>query len=255
MLVRSTQLGALTGVRHGFLTREGGVSQGAYASLNCGRANGDTIENVAENRRRALAAVDPNASALCTVRQVHGSAALQVAAAWPINDPPAADALITNRRGIALGVTSADCAPVLIADPAAGIIAAAHAGWRGALSGIVESTVAAMVAIGGVPNRMIAAIGPCIARHSYEVGEAFPAPFLAQDAANARFFAPAAAAPRFQFDLPGYVASRITAAGLAKPEVIELDTCAEEGRFFSYRRACLRQETAYGLGISMISRD
>ena len=154
---------------------------------------------------------------------------------------------------MALGVTSADCAPVLIADEAAGIVAAAHAGWRGALAGIVEATVATMTRIGGQPERMVAAIGPCIAMASYEVGPEFPKPFLEQDTDNQRFFRRHETTTQHRFDLPGYVRSRIDKSGVGSCDVIDMDTCADEARFFSYRRACLRGETTYGLGISIIS--
>ena len=248
-MIRSRPLAALTGVSHGFLTRQGGVSRGAYRSLNCGRGDDDPAR-VAENRRRALARVDGGA-ALCVARQVHGGTALVVETAWPEGAAPPADALVTRRPGLALGVTSADCAPVLIADPEAAVVAAAHAGWRGALAGIVEATVAAMTGIGARPARMVAAVGPCIAQDSYEVGEAFPAPFLERDGGNRRFFA-AAGEARWRFDLAAYVRARAAAAGVGAVDVLGLDTCADEHRFFSYRRTRRRGESAHGLGISII---
>ena len=253
MIVRSAYLEALSRVQHGFLTREGGVSKGPYASLNCGSANGDDSDCVTENRQRAVLAVDDDASSLCTARQVHGTDAIIVETAWAADQSPQADALITNRPGIALGVTSADCAPVLIADSGAGIIAAVHAGWRGALAGVVDSTVAAMVKLGGNPDRMVAAVGPCIAQQSYEVGAEFPAPFLEQNATNQRFFVPADTETRFRFDLSGYVCSRISKIGVLSIDPLGLDTCADEARFFSYRRARQQSETVFGLGISIIS--
>ena len=252
MIVRSTQLETLSRVQHGFLTRAGGGSEGAYESLNCGRANGDDKEHVAENRRRAVMAVDPKAS-LCTARQVHGINAVTVDTAWPAEHPPHADALITNRPGLALGITTADCAPVLIADRTAGIVAAVHAGWRGALAGVIEATITAMVGVGGTPDHMIAAVGPCIAQRSYEVGPEFSAPFLDQDPANRRFFEKSPKKMHFHFDLAAYVGSRIGQSGVRTAEILRLDTCTDEARFFSYRRACLRGETAFGLGLSVIS--
>ena len=170
---------------------------------------------MAENRRRALAAAGGGAASLCLARQVHGTHALVVESAWPEREAPRADAHVTALPGLALGVTSADCAPVLVADPEAGIVAAAHAGWRGALGGIVEATVAAMTGIGAAPTRMIAAIGPCIAKDSYEVGAAFAASFMAQDPGNRRFFAAAGDGDdaRLRFDLPAYVRSRALAGG------------------------------------------
>ena len=254
MIVRSAQLGSLSQIQHGFLTRDGGVSSGVYESLNCGRANGDDKEHVAENRRRAVAAVDENAS-LCTARQIHGINAITVEAAWPADQAPQADALVTNRTGVALGVSTADCAPILIADGSAGIVAAAHAGWRGALAGIIEATIAAMAKIGGAPDRMIAAVGPCIAKQSYEVGPEFPAPFLDQDPPNRRFFEQCLDKTHYHFDLAAYVQSRLDLSGVPTTEVLGLDTCADEARFFSYRRACLRGEAAFGLSLSVISID
>lgn len=255
MVIRSEPLAAPANLSHGFLTRRGGVSLGLYRSLNCGRAGGDDPGRVAENRRRALAAAADDAASLCLARQVHGARALVVESGWPARAAPRADALVTARPGLALGVTSADCAPVLVADPEAGIVAAAHAGWRGALAGIVEATVAAMSGIGAAPARMIAAIGPCIAQDSYEVGAAFAASFLAQDRRNRRFFAAGGDgdAARLRFDLPAYVRSRAIAAGIATVDVLGLDTCADERRFFSHRRARLRGEPGHGLGISIVA--
>ena len=255
MVIRSERLAAPANLSHGFLTRRGGVSLGLYRSLNCGRAAGDDPGRVAENRRRALAAAGGGAASLCLARQVHGAHALVVESAWPEREAPRADALVTARPGLALGVTSADCAPVLVADPEAGIVAAAHAGWRGALAGIVEATVAAMSGIGAAPTRMIAAIGPCIAQDSYEVGAAFAASFMAQDPGNRRFFAAGGDGDdaRLRFDLPAYVRSRALAAGIATVDVLGLDTCADERRFFSHRRAHLRGEPGHGLGISIVA--
>ncbi len=252
-MIRSHRLAALPNLSHGFLTRRGGVSRGLYHSLNCGRASGDDPERVAENRRRALAMVDADTRSLCVARQVHGRDALVVESDWSGGNTPRADALVTKRPGLALGVTSADCAPVLIADPQAGIIAAAHAGWRGALAGVVEATMEAMIGIGAVSHRMIAAIGPCIAQQSYEVSDEFPAPFLEQDSRNGRFFEPIDDTTRLRFDLPAYVHSRAENAGIGTVDVLGLDTCADERRFFSYRRARRRGESAFGLGISIVA--
>ncbi|MBM3509568.1 MAG: peptidoglycan editing factor PgeF [Alphaproteobacteria bacterium] len=248
-------LAALAGVRHGFLTRQGGVSAGAFASLNVGYSGGDARANVIENRRRARAAVAPAATALLTARQVHSPRAVVVTEAWAEGHGPEADALVSATPGLALGVTSADCAPILMADAAAGVIAAAHAGWRGALAGVIGATVAAMRELGATPGRMAAAIGPCIGFASYEVGPEFAAPFLAKDAGAARFFAPSARPGHQRFDLPGYVRAELAGVGVGTIEVLGLDTLADTERFFSYRRATLAGERRYGLGVSVIALE
>jgi YfiH family protein len=241
-----------SGIRHAFFTREGGVSDGLFGSLNCGFGSGDAPERVAENRARAMAALDLAPDRLVTCHQIHSPAVVTVAAPWRREDNPRADALVTGRPGIALGILTADCVPVLLADPAAAVIGAAHAGWKGALSGVVAATVAAMVALGAAPGRMRAAIGPCIAQRSYEVGPEFPGPFLAADAANTDFFAPARRPGHFMFDIGGYVERRLIEAGIAAIQRAPCDTVAEEARFFSYRRACLKGEKDYGRGLSAI---
>jgi YfiH family protein len=253
--IAAPRLAALAGVRHGFLTRQGGVSAGAFASLNVGYASGDARANVIENRRRARAAVAPTATALVTARQVHSPRAVVVTEAWADGHGPEADALVSARRGLALGITSADCAPILLADPTAGVVAAAHAGWRGALAGVIGATVAAMTGLGAMPARIAAAIGPCIGFSSYEVGPEFAAPFLAKDAGAARFFAASARAGHLRFDLPGYVRAELAAAGIGTIEDLGLDTLADPARFFSYRRATLAGERRYGLGVSVIALD
>ena len=247
-------LGALddNGIRHGFFTREGGVSEGIFASLNCGLGSGDDADSVAENRRRALAALQLAGDRLATCYQVHSAGVVVVDAAWPPAERPRADALVTRRRGVALGILTADCAPVLFADAEAGVIGAAHAGWRGALSGVLEATVAAMAGLGAAPARIHAGIGPCIAQPSYEVGPEFPAPFLAADPANAGFFRAAPRAGHFLFDLAGYAARRLSLLGLGRVERTGGDTAAEAERFFSYRRTCLRGEKDYGRELSAI---
>tara|TARA_B100000686_G_C16744499_1_gene948596 strand:- start:609 stop:1376 length:768 start_codon:yes stop_codon:yes gene_type:complete len=252
-MIKSDPLAALSGQNHGFLTRRGGVSGGVYASLNCGRASGDDLKLVNENRRRAVEMVDKRAKTLCVARQVHGREAIFVESDWPDGDAPQADALVTNQPCIALGVTTADCAPVLIVDAEAGVVAAVHAGWRGALAGIVEAAVKTMTTVGAIPNRMVAAIGPCIAQESYEVGTEFPVPFLEQDPDNSRFFEPAEDPAKSRFDLPAYVCSRAEEAGIGTVDAMRLDTYKNEELFFSYRRARRRGEDTFGLGISIIS--
>lgn len=241
---------ALAGVPHGFLGRGGGVSSGVVAGLNVGLGSGDADAAVVENRRRAAEAVLPGA-ALVGVYQVHSPDCVTVTAPWSDAERPRADALVTDRPGLLLGIVTADCAPVLLADRAAGVVGAAHAGWKGAIGGVTDQTVAAMVALGARPDRIAAAIGPCIAQASYEVDEAFRARFLADDAASARFFA-AGKPGRWQFDLEGYVAARLGAAGVARVERLGLDTYADAGRFYSFRRATHRGEPAYGRQMALI---
>ena len=238
---------ALGDVPHGFLGRRGGVSLGEVASLNVGLGSGDDAAAVAENRRRAADAVLPGA-ALVGVYQIHSAECVTVTSPWSADRRPEADALVTARPGILLGIVTADCAPVLLADAAAGVIGAAHAGWRGARAGIVEATVAAMEALGARRERIAAAIGPCIAQPSYEVSQDFRAQFGTGDA---RFFAPGRAG-HLQFDLEGYVASRLAGAGVGTIEPLGLDTYSDAERFYSYRRSTHAAEPTYGRQFSLI---
>ncbi len=242
------------GVRHGFFSRQGGVSQGLFASLNCGLGSADTAEAVRENRSRALRQLDLAVESLLTCYQVHSPTAVTVTEPWPDSARPHADALVTDRRGLALGVVTADCAPLLFADATAGVVGAAHAGWKGALAGVVESTVAAMEALGARRGRIAAAVGPCIGWNSYEVGPEFPRPFLAQAAGNARFFKPGQG-DRLLFDLKAYVAWRLAEAGVGTLAVDPADTWADEQRFFSYRRSTQRREPDYGRLLSAITLE
>jgi polyphenol oxidase len=252
MMLRAATLD-LPRVAHGFFTREGGVSEGMFASLNCSIGSGDDRPKVEENQRRALAALGLPAQQLATAYQVHGNAALRVDAAWRYEDRPRGDALVTRTRGLAIGILTADCAPVLLADPDAGVVAAAHAGWRGALGGVLEAAIAAMEREGARRANIVSAIGPCIGAASYEVGPEFPARFLAEDAANARFFTSSARAGHAMFDLGAYVEARVERLGVKTVTRIAADTCAEAGRFFSYRRTCLRHETQFGHMLSAIA--
>ena len=240
----------LSGTPHGFLGRRGGVSTGLVAGLNVGLGAGDDGTAVAENRARAVAAVLPGAR-LATVYQVHSPNCVTTRAAWPDAERPHADALVTDRPGLLLGVVTADCAPVLFADLAAGVVGAAHAGWKGAVGGVTDSTIAAMEALGARRSAIVAAIGPCIAQQSYEVDEGFRDRLVALAAANAAFFAPGRAG-HYQFDLEGYVAQRLESAGIGAVERLGLDTYASGGRYFSYRLATHRAEPAYGRQISLI---
>jgi polyphenol oxidase len=241
------------GIRHGFFTRDGGVSEGIYASLNCGFGSGDDPTRVAENRARVAAALGLTGDRVVSCHQIHSVDVIVVDAPWRREAAPRADGMVTRAPGIALGVLAADCAPVLFADAEARVIGACHAGWRGALGGIVDATIQAMTREGARLDRIAAAVGPCIGKESYEVGPEFPAPFLAEDSSAADLFRPAPRAGHFLFDLAGYVARRLRRAGLSQTAVIAGDTAAEEQRFFSYRRGCLRGERDYGRLISAIA--
>lgn len=245
-------LDAAPGIRHAFFTREGGVSDGIFRSLNCGFGSGDAAECVAENRRRAMAALALPPDRLVTCYQIHSPTVVTVEEPWRREQSPRADAMVTRHCGVALGILTADCAPVLFADAAAGIVGAAHAGWKGALGGVLEATVAAMAGLGAAPGRIAAAIGPCIGRRSYEVGPEFPAPFLAEHPSNGDFFAPARRDGHFMFDLASYIARRLARAGLAAIGRAEGDTAGEADRFFSYRRGCLEGERDYGRMLAAI---
>lgn len=249
----SPLLGAVPGVRHAFFTRQGGVSEGIYASLNTGPGSGDDAGHVAENRQRAMASFGLAPGALVTGYQVHSADVAFVEGPWPSGPAPRVDAIVTRTTGLVCGALAADCAPVLIADAAAGLVAAVHAGWRGALAGVVASAVRVMAEHGGEPERMTAAIGPCIGPASYEVGLEFLEAFVEDDPANARFFAPGARPEKRLFDLPAYMLARLAASGVARAEWIGCDTFADEARFFSNRRAVHRRETDYGRLLSAIA--
>ena len=239
-------------IRHAFFTRRGGVSGGLYDSLNCGFGSGDRMEAVAENRGIAMNQLDLAADRLNTCYQIHSNVVVTVKEPWIRGDAPHADGMVTRVPGVALGVLTADCAPILFCDPLARVIGAAHGGWRGALGGIVEETVAAMEALGATRASIRAAVGPCIGRGSYEVGPEFPPRFHAADSASMPYFAPASRAGHFMFDLPGYIEHRLARAGIEIVETVPRDTVVEEPLFFSYRRSCLRGERGYGRGLSAI---
>ena len=251
--VQSPLLAALPGVRHAFFTRQGGVSRGVYASLNVGRGSSDEAADVEENRARAAGWFGVMPDALNTCYQIHSARALTAEAPWG-RYRPEGDAVVTDQRMVVCGALHADCAPVLIADPQAQVVAAAHAGWKGALNGIVAETVAAMERLGADRGRMVAAVGPCIAQASYEVGEEFEAAFLEADPAHAAWFVPGVPGKR-QFDLPGFVLSRLAEAGVAQAEWVGRDTCAEPDLFYSNRRAFKADEPDYGRLLSAIMLD
>jgi hypothetical protein len=252
MQITASSLDRLDGVRHGFFSREGGVSGGIYASLNCGFGSSDRADHVAENRARVAAAVDLPPDAVLTVYQVHSPEVVTVMATWSPGEAPKADGMVTRTPGIALGILAADCAPVLFADAQAGVVGAAHAGWKGALAGVVETTVARMVGLGAKPANIAAVVGPCIAQKSYEVGAEFRDRFVAAATAHERFFVAGERAGHYQFDLPAFVQSRLEAAGVGSIATLARDTYGNE-TLFSYRRATHRGESDYGRNLSIIA--
>jgi len=238
---------------HGFFTRNGGVSSGPYASLNCSLSSADAPENLARNYALVAQAMGVAPKNLLGLKQVHAATVHWVTGPWTPENRPVADAMITARRDLALGIITADCAPVLFSDDAGTCVGAAHAGWRGALAGVVEATVAAMTALGARSEDIVGALGPTIAQQSYEVGPEFVATFAAAEPAAARFFAPSGKPGRSLFDLPGFIGMRVARAGVARFENLGLDTYSDEARFFSYRRATHRGEPDYGRLVAAIA--
>ncbi|MDF2621974.1 MAG: hypothetical protein K0S00_4633 [Xanthobacteraceae bacterium] len=251
MKVESPALKALPGIRHAFFTREGGVSQGIYAGLNGGTGSRDDQALVAQNRSRMEAALGVPEGHLLTAWQVHSPDCVVVDRPW--DERPHADAVATATPGIAAAVSIADCGPVLFADPAARVVAAAHAGWKGAVGGVLDATLARMEELGASRARVIAAIGPLIRQPSYEVGPEFVENLTGLDPANKRFLAPSARPGHAMFDLPGYIAARLRELGVGTVDDLGLDTYADEARFYSYRRSTHRQEPDYGRLIAAIT--
>jgi len=252
-MLQSAILSALGGVRHAFFTRDGGVSDGIYASLNAGVGSADAPAHVAENRARMASALGVAPDCLLTAHQIHSPDVVTVDRRWTPSERPRADAIVTRTPGLAIGITTADCGPVLLADAAAGVIGAAHAGWRGAVTGVLEATIAAMERCGADRTRMVAALGPMIRQPSYEVGPEFVAQFNADDGANERFFRPSPRPDHALFDLPGYIADRLAGAGIREVEDLGHCTYADAASFFSYRRSTHRGETDYGRHINAIA--
>jgi YfiH family protein len=245
-------LADMGGIAHGFFTREGGVSEGIYGALNCGAGSKDDRARVVENRSRVAAHLGTSGERLVTCHQIHSADAIVVTEPWPLGQNPKADGLVTRVRGIALGALAADCAPVLFADREARVIGAAHAGWKGALGGVLEATIAAMTALGARPSRIRAALGPCIGPEAYEVGPEFEAQFVAADPGFARFFRRPRVDGRPYFDLPGFVLEKLAGTGLDTVENCTACTYSNENRLFSYRRATHRGEPDYGRQVSAI---
>lgn len=242
---------SISGLPHGFLGRKGGVSVGELAGLNVGFGSTDDRSAIEQNRRLAIAALLPGAK-LASVHQVHSAEVVHVVRPWPQDGRPRADAMVTGEPGLLLGILTADCAPVLLADADARVIGAAHAGWRGALAGVTDKTIAAMEQLGARRDQVRAAVGPCIGAASYEVDDSFRDRFVEADPQNARFFV-AGPSAKPHFDLPRYVVERLLAAGIGEVEALHLDTYADPGRFYSYRRATHCGEADYGRQLSAIA--
>jgi YfiH family protein len=251
-MIQSASLAKLSGIRHGFFTRAGGVSRGVYASLNGGIGSNDQPDHVAENRARMAAAVGVRPENFLTAYQIHSPDVVTVVEPWPNENRPRVDGMVTKVPGIALGVSTADCGPVLFADAKARVIGAAHAGWRGAFTGVLETTVAAMEKLGADRSRIMVALGPMIRQANYEVGPEFVARFREADDGNMQFFAPSGGADHALFDLAGYAGARLKAAGIKAIDDLALCTYAEPERFFSYRRMTKLGEADYGRHINAI---
>ena len=251
MKLQSALLSAIPGLRHAFFSREGGVSDGIYAGLNGGLGSNDDPVAVAENRRRMAEQMGVPPSHFLGVHQIHSPDAVVATGPWQGASRPRADAIVTRTEGLAIGITAADCGPLLLVDPDARVIGAAHAGWKGALAGIVESTIEVMEKLGAERAGIVAAIGPLIRQPSYEVGNEFVARFMEEDAENTLFFLPAAREGHAMFDLAGFIRARLENAGVLVIDDIGIDTYSDE-RFFSYRRSVHREEPDYGRHVHAI---
>jgi polyphenol oxidase len=254
MMTGSPLLSAIPGLRHAFFSREGGVSGGIYAGLNGGLGSHDDPANVAENRRRMAEQMGVATTHFLSLHQIHSPDAVVAAGPWPGTSRPRADAIVTRTEGLAIGVTAADCGPILFVDPSARVIGAAHAGWKGALTGVVESTVAAMDTLGAERGGIVAAIGPLIRQHSYEVGDEFVERFVEADAENALFFIPSERESHSMFDLASFIRMRLENAGVLMIDDIGVDTYSDE-RFYSYRRSVHRKEPDYGRHVHAIALE
>lgn len=252
-IITSPELAKLGGISHAFFTREGGVSEGIYASLNGGRGSNDFPEAVAENRARMTATLGLSEGLLATPYQIHSALAVVALQPWKKGEAPEADAVVCATPGLAVGVSTADCGPILFADAEAKVVAAAHAGWKGALGGVIEATIDAMEKLGARRGQIVAALGPCIRQPSYEVGPEFVENFCAADPANLAFFASAITQGKSLFDLGGYITHRLRETGIAAVEDLGLDTYADEARFFSFRRTTHRKEPDYGRLVAAIA--
>ena len=252
MFIEDQVLSGKSGIRHGFFTRKGGVSQGIYEGLNCGPGSDDDPNHVAENRGLVTQAMGSRPENLSTLYQVHSADVVEVQEVWQRADAPKADGMVTNRPGIVLGILTADCGPLLFADEKAGVIGAAHAGWKGAMNGVGQATLEAMEKLGADRGNVTAVLGPCILQDSYEVGPDFPEPFLRQDEDYMRFFKPSDREKHHLFDMAGYIEERLSKSGVGTIRRMDKDTRSNPDLFFSYRRTTLQGEPDYGRQISAI---
>jgi polyphenol oxidase len=251
--LKSPKLSQQSNIKHGFFTREGGVSTGLYGSLNAGQGSNDAPENVTENRKRVAQALSVKPESLVSVYQVHSNDVAVVTEPWQADNRPKADSMVTNVPNLALGILTADCGPILFADSAAHVIGAAHAGWKGAVSGVLENTIIAMETLGAKRKNITACLGMTISQENYEVGQEFLEQFLAANAYNKHYFIPSKTPYHFMFDLPAFINMRLSQAGLGTVENLALCTYADEKRFFSYRRTTHRNEPDYGRHLSAIA--
>lgn len=252
MKIHAASLSTLDGIRHAFFTRDGGVSGGIYSSLNSGIGSSDDVSHVTENRARMAKALGVEPGRLITAFQIHSPQVVVADEPWGVETRPKADAIVTKTPGLAIGVSTADCGPLLFADPQARVIGAAHAGWRGAFSGVIEGTIAAMEKLGADRGRIAVALGPLIRQKNYEVSQSFVDEFLRTDETHARFFAPAAREGHAMFDLPGFIASQLAQSGIERFEDIGVCTYSDPDRFYSYRRSTHRAEPDYGRHVNAI---
>lgn len=252
-MLQAAALAKLPNIRHAFFTREGGVSEGVYASLNGGVGSNDAIDKVAENRARMARALGVEPDRLLTAYQIHSPDVVVAEEPWSRENRPKADAIVSNTPGLAVGISTADCGPLLFADSDAGVVGAAHAGWRGALTGVIEATIAAMENLGADRKRLVVALGPTIRQRNYEVGGEFVDRFLAADPGNKRFFTASNQTGHAMFDLTGYIAARVARAGVRSFEDLDLCTFADPQRFYSYRRMTKLGEPDYGRHVNAIA--
>ncbi len=251
-MITSSLLKDFKSIRHGFYTRQGGHSTGVFASLNCGYGSGDDKDIVQKNRASAMEHIEFDEHDLVTVYQTHSAKVATVTEAWRYDDAPHVDAMVTNQPGIALGILTADCAPVLLADAVNQVIGAAHAGWRGAKSGILKQTIKAMEKIGAEASNIAGAVGPCIRQDSYEVRDVFRSAFIEDDHKNESYFVPSSREDHYQFDLPGYIEDQLTALSISQVDILPFDTYSDEDLFFSFRRTTHQEKEQYGRALSAI---
>jgi len=252
MIIQAPSLTALRGIRHAFFTRLGGVSEGIYATLNSGIGSADNVAHVVENRARMARSLGVEPDRLLTAYQIHSPQVVVAERPWSVDERPKADAIVTNRPGLAIGVSTADCGPLLFADAQARVIGAAHAGWRGAFTGVIENTIQAMEDLGADRGRIVVALGPLIRQPSYEVSQSFVDDFLRADESYGRFFRPAERDGHAMFDLPGFIAAQLAKSGIAQLDDVGLCTYSDANRFYSYRRSTHRKEPDYGRHVNAI---